>query len=167
MDGGTGHGAGAQVSAKWDAALDSLGTITPWGHTISMGALTTSILGWAPAAGASVAFIWYMLQIYESRTFQSFKNNFIQRHRAKKLAKLIANEKVVLAAIAALELLRSAKVEAADIVQIAKSDAATLIVHTAASVAKNDETHRMEAAAIAAAAATAAATAVATAENKS
>lgn len=56
---------------------------------ISTAAIVTSLLGWAPAFGAFVAAVWYMIKIYESATVQRWVHN----RRARKLARL--REKVL------------------------------------------------------------------------
>lgn len=53
---------------------------------ISTLAIMGGLLGWAPAAGAFVAMIWYMIKIYESATVQRWVHN----RRVRKLARLKA-----------------------------------------------------------------------------
>lgn len=98
------------------------------GHSISGAAIVGSLTGWFPPVAAVAAFIWYTIQIYESRTFQHWFRNYLMKKRARKLAKLRAKEKIVLARIEAIEKLRAASVEAKEIVATAKSDAAKLVV---------------------------------------
>lgn len=57
---------------------------------ISTAAIITSMLGWAPAFGALVAAIWYLIKIYESETVQ----RWVRERRARKLARL--REKVLM-----------------------------------------------------------------------
>ena len=83
-----------------------------------------SVIG---AIGGFFAGVFYVVQLYESRTFQHWKNNFLAKYRAKKLAKLKAREKIVLAQIKALEKIRHARVEAREIVAEATADAAKLL----------------------------------------
>jgi len=40
------------------------------GHLASLGVIAVSMTGLIPAAAALVAFFWYVVQLYESRTFQ-------------------------------------------------------------------------------------------------
>jgi hypothetical protein len=116
--------------------MTSQDSVFQWGgHSIAGSTLFATLIGWLPQIAALVTVAWGLLQIYESKTFQTFKFNFIARHREKRLAKLLAKEKVVLAQIAALELARHAKVVASDIVAVAKSDASALMVQAATDAA--------------------------------
>lgn len=86
-----------------------------WKHvvdTVSAGAIIGTLLGLLPAAAALGAFCWYMIQIYESRTFQHWINNRKIIWRARRLAKLRAQEKIVLAKIEALATVKAAEREA-------------------------------------------------------
>lgn len=61
--------------------------ILSWtGNLISVGAIATSIMGYAPAVAAIVALIWYAIQIYESQTVRQW----IADRRARQLARLKA-----------------------------------------------------------------------------
>ena len=97
------------------------------GHALSIGALLAVFAGVLPAMAAIASFLWFAIQIYESRTVQHWKNNRRMRNHAKKLARLRAKEKVTLAEIAALERIRHAGAEARDLVGEARAEAATLV----------------------------------------
>lgn len=65
------------------------------GNALSLGAIVSTFMGWAPAIAAIVALIWYLLQIYESPTTQRWLAN----RRLRKIAALKARI-VLLEAIA-------------------------------------------------------------------
>lgn len=56
------------------------------GNTTSLGVIITTILGWVPAVAATIAIVWYMVQLYESKTIQ----RLIENRLRKKLIKLKA-----------------------------------------------------------------------------
>jgi hypothetical protein len=119
--------------------MEDFSALKAVGHFFATGGIVGSIFSIFPFIAAFVAFIWYLIQIYESRTFQHWRANFLMRRRAKKLARLHAKEKIVAAQIAALEKVRQARAEARDIVADAATEAANLI---------NTETTRANAASI-------------------
>lgn len=98
------------------------------GHSVSLSALGAAFIGLAPPIAATVAVIWYSIQIYESRTFQHWKRNFVMKRAGAKLAKLEAKKKILLAEIAATERVRHAENDAKNLVAEAHADAAALIV---------------------------------------
>jgi hypothetical protein len=102
------------------------------GHSISLAAIFGTLFGWFPPVAAAAAFIWYSIQIYESKTFQHWHRNRMMMRRARKLAKLRAREKMVIAEIEAIEKVRSARVEAREIVATAQAEGAKAVVHDAA-----------------------------------
>lgn len=69
------------------------------GHGLSVGAIIGSLFGWAPPVAAIAAFVWYLIQIYESKYVQRFLHN----RRIRKLAKL----RKEIAYIEAAELIRN------------------------------------------------------------
>jgi len=79
------------------------------GHLVAGSAVLTTIAGMLPPAVALVALVWYVIQIYESKTFQRWYRDRQVARRAKTLEKLRAREKAVLAKIAALEETRSTR----------------------------------------------------------
>lgn len=90
-------------------------------------AVLASFLQWLPTAIAVASgvlgIIWFIIQIWESKTFQTFISNWRQRRKARKLRRLRAREKKILAEIAATEVVRVAKSVAVDLVATAKSEA--------------------------------------------
>lgn len=61
--------------------------INQWlGNGLSIGAIASTFMGWTPAIAAMVALIWYLIQIYESATVQTYVKN----RRVRKLAKMKA-----------------------------------------------------------------------------
>lgn len=109
--------------------MDDYSTLTAWiGHSLSSAAIVGTLVGWFPVVAALAAFIWYIIQIYESRTFQHWYANMQMKRRARKLARLQAKERIVLAKIEAIEKVRVASVEARELVATAKVDAAKIVV---------------------------------------
>jgi hypothetical protein len=96
---------------------------------VSAGAIVGTILGYLPFIAAFFGLVWYLIQIWESRTVQHWWRNRVEVKRAKKLVKLRAREKVLVAKIEALALTRAARVEARDKVERARVEAAALQVH--------------------------------------
>lgn len=95
---------------------------------ISALAILGTILGYLPYLAAVAGLIWYLIQIKESRTVQHWWSNRQLIRRAKKVAKLRAREKVILAELEALESVRAAKHAAIEHVETAKVEAAKLVV---------------------------------------
>lgn len=60
----------------------------------SLGAITGSLLGWlrndAGVVAAFVAFLWYALEIYESKTVQTWMRAHRHHRRRKRRARLVA-----------------------------------------------------------------------------
>ncbi len=109
-----------------DKVMDNFGPTLNW---VSTAAVVTTIMGILPPMAAALSVVWFLICIHESRPFQHWKMNWIMKHRAKKLARLRAKEKVVVAQIKAIETIRAARVEARELVQTAKSQAAQIVVH--------------------------------------
>ena len=105
------------------------------GDVISAGAIVGTFLGYFPIIAAFAGFVWYSIQIWESRTIQHWWRNRVEIKRAKKLVRLRAKEKVLVAKIEALAQVRAARVEARDKVEQAKVEAARLQVHEEADIA--------------------------------
>jgi hypothetical protein len=99
------------------------------GDIVSAGAIVASFLGYVPLIAALFALVWYMIQIWESRTVQHWWRNRQMVKKAKKVARLKAKEKVIVAQLLALETLRQARVNARDMVETAKVDAAKIQIH--------------------------------------
>lgn len=99
------------------------------GDIISAGAVIGTFLGYLPLMAAFLAMLWYVIQIWESRTVQDWWRNRQEVRKAKKLVRLRAEEKVLVAKIEALAKVRAARVVARDKVVQAKVDAAITKVH--------------------------------------
>jgi hypothetical protein len=108
------------------------------GHTFSVSAIISAVLGWLPTGigiiGASLAMVWYLIQIYESRTFGAWVMARRLKRRArldakKTIAEALTQSQVVLskARLEANEKLRVVQTEANELIQAAKYDASTLI----------------------------------------
>lgn len=104
-------------------------------YAASYAAVLASFAGWLPPVASIFAIVVCLITIYESRTFTRWWANHIRCQRAKKLARLRAKEKLVIAEIMALETKRAAKVEASEMVLDAAATAAQLVVREAAAVA--------------------------------
>lgn len=98
---------------------------------VSAGAILGTILGDLPYVAALAGMIWYTIQIWESRTVQHWWRNHQMILKAKKITKLRAKEKVIVAQLEALEIKRQARVIARDKVEAAKVEAAMQEVHEA------------------------------------
>ena len=104
------------------------------GDVISAGAILGTILGDLPYVAAFAGMIWYTIQIWESRTVQHWWRTRQMIRKAKKITKLRAKEKVIVAQLEALELIRHAKVDARTKVETAKVEAAKLEAHEATEI---------------------------------
>ncbi len=96
---------------------------------LAVGSIVGTIMGWLPIISVVLSCIWFTIQIYESRTFTHWKNDWQMRRKAKKIARLKAKEKVLSAQILAIETVRAAKVEAREKVAVAKTEATLDVVH--------------------------------------
>lgn len=96
---------------------------------ISAGAIIGTLFGWLPYFAALAGFVWYIIQIWESRTVQHYLQNRKMVKKAKKIARLRAKEKVIVAQLEALETIRQAKADARDKVELAKVEAAKDKIH--------------------------------------
>ena len=60
-------------------------SIDKWaGNIVSVGAIFGTFIGWLPGIAAFIAFVWYLIQIYESATVQLW----LKRRLLKKLQRL-------------------------------------------------------------------------------
>jgi hypothetical protein len=107
------------------------GLVSWIGHAFSSVTLVGAIVGWFPGVAAAVALLWYSIQIYESNTFQ----RWLTTRRLQKIAQL----KIEMARLEALELvahphnradIAPARVAAAELIESAKV-AAQEVVDTA------------------------------------
>lgn len=91
---------------------------------VAAGTIVMTLVGVLPGIAAVLAAIWYLVQIYESKTVQGWLDRRRIASRARKLAKLEAKKLVVLAEIDAIEKVRIARAYGVEKVEEAKSDAA-------------------------------------------
>ena len=108
---------------------DPNSTVTKTIDVLAASSIVGTIFGYLPSIAAILSIIWFCIQIYESRTFNHWKNDFLMRRKAKMISRLRAKEKILAAQIAAIETIRSAKVEAREKVEVAKVEAVLDIVH--------------------------------------
>lgn len=54
------------------------------GNSLSLTAIAGTLIGWLPPLAAFAAICWYSIQIYESKTFQSW----LKRRRCRKVERL-------------------------------------------------------------------------------
>lgn len=104
---------------------------THWtGHVVAFFAMLGSLLGFFPVVAAMAAAVWYMIQIYESDTSQKWISNRRMVRKGRRIAKLRAEQKVLLAELEALEVVREARTVAATKVAKALNEAAqTKVAH--------------------------------------
>lgn len=88
-----------------------------------------AVVGYLPYIAAAIAVIWYLIQIWESRTVQHWHENRRMVRKARRVARLKAKEKVIIAQLEALEALRQARVDARDKVEVAKVEAAKVAIY--------------------------------------
>ena len=100
-------------------------------HGALAGVLIAGFIGFLPTVltiiGSAAAFIWFVICIKESRTYIEWRRNRLSHKHAKRLMKLRAREKVVLAKIEAAELVRAARVAARDLLEHEIAEAAKLV----------------------------------------
>lgn len=111
--------------------MSNTNPMTHAADAISAGAIVGVFLGYLPAIAAVAGFLWYCIQIWESRTIQHWWRNRQMKRRAKKIARLRAREKVIIAELDALNVVRAARVEAREKVETAKVEAAKEAAHAA------------------------------------
>lgn len=99
------------------------------GHGVSLVSILLTVAGVLPALAALFAVIWYMVQIYESYTFQRWAEKRRALKKAKRIARLRAEQKVLLAELEAMEVVREARAVADDKVATAAADAKTLLAN--------------------------------------
>lgn len=91
---------------------------------VAAGTLVMTLIGVLPGIAALLAGIWYIVQIYESKTVQAWMERRRIARRARKLADLEAKKLVLLAEIDAIEKVRMARAYGVEKVEEAKTDAA-------------------------------------------
>lgn len=56
-------------------------------HGLSLGTIVGAVIGWLPAIAALAAFVWYVINVYESKTMQTWmrarRERKIAHHRLK------------------------------------------------------------------------------------
>ena len=104
------------IEIDWHKFVSFLGTF----------AIIGTFIGWFPYIAAFAAFVWYVIQIWESRTIQHWWTNRRMIQKARKIAKLKAKEKVIAAKLLALQTVRAAQKEAKAIVTEATVEATKL-----------------------------------------
>jgi len=98
------------------------------GSSVMGSALVLTILGYLPTVLAVIAsllgVVWFLICIFESRSYTHWSRNRHMKRNARRLMKLRAREKVVIAKIEAAETLRQARVAARELVdrQIAEAE---------------------------------------------
>ena len=114
---------------------------TMTGHGIAGSTLIAALFNVLPITlailGAMAALIWYIIQIYESRTFQHWNNNRKMKNASKKLAKLKAEELKQQAIIDATALVRDARSEARHVLEVATEEAARVLEHEPVATAED------------------------------
>lgn len=95
------------------------------GHVLSLFAWVGALLGMFPAIAGFAALVWYTIQIYESATIQKYMEARRTRIKTKRVARLRAEQRVLVAELEALEVVREARVVAEDKVAKATHEAAT------------------------------------------
>ena len=106
---------------------------------VSAGAIVGTLIGWLPYVAAVVGLVWYCIQIWESRTVQHWWNNRQMILKARKIARLRAREKVIVAKLEALETIRAAKHAAVEKVETAKVEAAKQVLHENVQIAEHTQ----------------------------
>jgi hypothetical protein len=117
--------------------VDSGGGMPPgtlWGHVVAISTWLGSLLGILPALAALFAVLFYALQMYESDTCQKWLESKRKLKKAKRLAKLKAEQKMLVAEIDALEVVREARAVAAEKVAVAAHEAAKQAASDAAAI---------------------------------
>lgn len=92
--------------------------------TIAASTIIMAFVGILPGIAALLAAVWYIVQIYESKTVQAWVERRAIERRARRLQKLEAQRLVLAAEIDAIEKVRQARAHAVEKVEEAKSDAA-------------------------------------------
>lgn len=99
-------------------------TLTYAADGVAVSTIALTFIGILPGIAALLAAIWYIVQIYESKTVQAWLDRRRIASRARKLAKLEAKKTVILAEIDAVEKVRIARAYGVEKVEAAKTDAA-------------------------------------------
>jgi len=104
----------------------------PWVWWSVHGAALLTVIGallqLLPAVAAAAGAIYYLIQVWETRTIQHWWNNRKMRLKAEKIARLRAKEKVIQAQLEAEGEVRQARAKARAKVEAASQEAAALLV---------------------------------------
>lgn len=106
--------------------VESSSTLNFWGHVMALLSWLGSLLGLLPVMAALVGFIFYSIKIYESDTCQKKLEKIRTKRKGRRIAKLYAEQKVLLAELEALETVREARVYAEAKVAAAAHEATVL-----------------------------------------
>lgn len=107
------------------SVMDQYNPLHWLGHSASVFVILATLASLLPAFAALAAIIWYAVQIYESDTCQKYLEKRRMKRKAALVARLRAKQKVVLAELEALTLVRDARVVAEQKVSVATAEAAT------------------------------------------
>jgi hypothetical protein len=106
-------------------------TFPHWpGHTIALGLIVGWVSGVLPSLATLASLIYFLFQIYHDQTVQDWLHAWAIGRQERKLARLLARQKLSEEKIVALELKRHQRAEAATAVAVAKATAATLVAAT-------------------------------------
>lgn len=99
---------------------------------VAASTLFAAIADWLPKVlgmlGAVFSILWFIVQLWESKTIQNSLSAWRTRRKSRRLLKLRAKAKILAAKIAAVETVRVAKVVATELVAQARNDAAIKLV---------------------------------------
>lgn len=106
------------------APMENQFDISHWtGHILSLAAILATFAGWLPAIAALAGLIWYLIQIWESETTRSYIDRWRTKRKIKRIARLLAEHKILIAELDALSTVREARVLAADKLAVAAAEA--------------------------------------------
>jgi len=86
-----------------------------------------TIFGLLPPLAAIAAICWYLIQMYESKTYRDWRDARLRRKKERKIARLQARQKVIEAELEALSVKQAAAAFAAHMVATAETVAATKV----------------------------------------
>lgn len=96
-------------------------------HSAATGGVVATLLGLLPTVlgvvATALAALWYSIQLYESDTVQKWLSRRRAMYKSRRLARLKAEQKILVAEIDAIEVLREAKAVATEKVEVAKHEA--------------------------------------------
>lgn len=96
------------------------------GHILSFGSVIMSFVGLIPVFAALAGFVFYMIQIYESATVQKWLDRRRMLWKARRISTLRAEQKVLMAELDGLEIVRDARAVAENKVAVAAHEAAKM-----------------------------------------